>query len=234
MKSRGYVSFLVLFSLLNLTGCKKEDDAEPVVPPDPAVINFGTHDFGSVEDIEGNTYKTIVIGSATWMAENLRTSKTNAGVSLEKYADGDSWKALTSPAYFSYNDVATNVNLYGYVYNEYAKDDVCPTGWHLPSSDEWIELADVLGGISVAGGKMKEEGTVHWSSPNRAATNSSGFTAMPGGSIHQGNLADVRTDGYWWSMELGRFYYNSSGNENLRSKNTALPHEGLAIRCVKD
>lgn len=233
MKSRWYVSFLVLFSLLNLTGCKKEDDAVPVVP-DPTVINFGTHDFGSVQDIEGNTYRTIVIGSATWMAENLRTSKTNADVSLKKYPGSDAWNALTSPAYFSYNDVQANIDLYGYLYNGYAKDNVCPTGWHLPSNDEWVELANALGGIPVAGGKMKEEGTVHWSSPNRAATNSSGFTSLPGGSIYRGNLTDVKTDAYWWSSETGIFYYTSSGNEELRTKQTAIPSEGLAIRCVKD
>lgn len=223
--------FIVLCTSL---GCKDEDENATPAPTGPQPINFGTHDFGTMQDAEGNTYKTIVIGSATWMAQNLRVTKTTDGQSLEAWAGYDKWRTTTKAAYYFYEGSSHDVSLYGYLYNSAARNNVCPTGWRTPTSADWQGLAGELGGKALAGGKMKEEGTAHWASPNLGADNSSGFTGMPGGSIHNGVLSDVGQDGYWWSAEPGAFYYATSSRIEMRNKNTALDEEGNAIRCVKD
>ena len=77
---------------------------------------------------------------------------------------------------------------------------VCPTGWHLPSNAEWTELVDYLGGVSVAGGKLKEIGTTHWVIPIVGATNETGFTALPGGvRLVNGNFLNIGNSTGWWS-----------------------------------
>ena len=109
---------------------------------------------------DGQTYATVDIGSQTWMEENLN------------YVTVNSW---------TYNDNPATGDIYGRLYTYDAALTACPNGWHLPSDEEWTTLIDFLGGSSVAGGKMRETGTSHWDSPNSGATNSSGFTGLPGG-----------------------------------------------------
>lgn len=224
-------TILILSVLLN---CSKKDDSDP--KPGFIPIDFGSSTFGTVSDNEGNSYKTITIGSATWMAENLRVLKYRNGDDIDKVPTGTVWEEHTTGGVFRYHDDANNQALYGYLYNSFAKTDprgVCPSGWHIPASDEWEALAAQLGGIDEAGTKMKEAGTAHWITPG-TGDNSSGFTGMPGGSIHNGLIADIGTDGYWWSAEDGNFYYLTYNFRSLRNKDTADPDEGLAIRCVKD
>lgn len=235
MKPTYLFSICILLSMGITLGCKDEEaaPAKPT-PTGPQPINFGTHDFGTMQDSEGNTYKTIGIGSATWMAQNLRVSKTTNGQSLEAWTDADKWRSTTMAAYYSYQGSSNDVSLYGYLYNAAASNSVCPTGWHTPSKGEWQSLAATLGGLASAGGKMKEEGTAHWATPNLGGDNSSGFTAMPGGSIHLGVLMDVGQDAYWWSTDSKTFYYNSASRVEMRTKNTALADEGMAVRCVMD
>ncbi len=139
------------------------------------VDNNGICDYlqGTVSDIEGNTYKTIKIGTQTWMAENLKTTK---------YKDGSEIPNITNNG--DYDNNPANSETYGRLYNWYTVDDdkgVCPEGWHVPDDAEYTVLTDYLGGESVAGGKMKETGTEHWNSPNTGATNESGFTGLPRG-----------------------------------------------------
>ena len=142
-----------LGELICLTCCKKDEDK-------PAV------EYGTVVDIDGNSYKTVKIGSQEWMAENLKTTK---------YRNGDSIKTTipstldltneTSPKYqWAYGGIESNVATYGRLYTWYAVTDsrnVCPIGWHIPSDSEWTILTNYLGGINTAGGKMKEIGTTH-------------------------------------------------------------------------
>ncbi|HNP95594.1 MAG TPA: FISUMP domain-containing protein [Cyclobacteriaceae bacterium] len=214
--------------LFAISGCKKEED-EPA--PNDGGINFGSHDFGSMTDEEGNTYKTIVIGSATWMAENLKVTKLNDGTDIPAVPAAQ-WISRTAPAY--YDGSAEFIAIYGRHYNAAASIKACPTGWHLPSSKEWDDLASAVGGMSVAGGKLKETGIQHWVNPNVAAENSFGFTGLPAGSIHIGALRDRGSDGYWWANDQITFYYASASLAQMRTKSTATPDNGLSIRCVKD
>jgi uncharacterized protein (TIGR02145 family) len=91
---------------------------------------------------------------------------------------------LSEPAYRQYNnDEVTNDNTFGARYYWIAVNTgkLCPTGWHVPTDNEWTSLTDYLGEDTKAGGQLKETGTTHWLSPNYGATNESGFTALPGG-----------------------------------------------------
>ena len=163
---------------------------------------------GTVSDIDGNTYNTIVIGSQTWMAENLKTSRYADATPIPHIENTTAWDALTvnDLAYCWFNGSSSNAATYGYLYNWPAAmkgaastdanpsgvQGVCPAGWHLPSDSEWKEMEIYLGmspgvvdDLGFRGtdecGKLKEVGLDHWWSPNTGATNESGFTALPGG-----------------------------------------------------
>ena len=126
---------------------------------------------GMISDVDGNEYKTVKIGSQWWMAENLRTTRFNEGTPISHVPNDTSWQNLLIPGYCWYgNDSITYADPYGALYNFYSVADtnslnVCPSGWHIPSSAEWTTLTNFLGGATLAGGKMKEAGTAHWSSP---------------------------------------------------------------------
>ena len=114
-----------------------------------------------------------------------------------------------------------------------------PAGWHLPSDSDWTTLTTFLGGEYVAGGKLKEAGPSHWQEPTEGATNSSGFTALPGGfRYNRGAFYNIGYLGVWWSsMESSTFtaylrgmYYNSSDVSRLN----LVMHYGFSVRCLKD
>ena len=206
------------------------------------VIKFTTQDYGSVTDIEGNEYKTITIGTQTWMMKNLRTTKYKDGTAIRLIKDSASWASLTTPAYCWYkNDEAAFKSTYGALYNWYTvtTGKLCPAGWHAPSDDEWNILTSNLGGELIAGGKLKERGTSYWVEPNTGATNESGFSALPGGfRYHDGVFFDLGFGGYWWSSKqystgdaFFRFLYymdSTAFRFNNRKKN------GFSVRCLQD
>ena len=121
---------------------------------------------------------------------------------------------------------------------------ICPEGWHLPSEAEWLQLSNYLNGSGDDGGVLKEEGTLHWESPNTGATNEFGFTALPGG--YRGDASSftkIKTNGHWWSTtadngnSCARYFYLSHGNANAEifyEKNTQNKGWGLSVRCVRD
>ena len=160
----------------------------------------------NIIDIEGNSYKTVTIGTQTWFAENLKITKYNDGTSIPIVKDNKQWQYLTNPAYNEYIDTAAN-SKYGKLYNWYAinpttngNKNVCPIGWHVPTDTEWTLLTDYLGGESVAGGKMKIIGTKDWKTPNTGATNLCMFNAFPSGGIGLPiNNGNIGGDGNWWS-----------------------------------
>ena len=137
----------------------------------------------TISDIDGNIYNTITIGTQIWTKENLKTTRFSNGDSIATTAlpiNNDS----TSIFQWAYNQDSLNIPVYGRLFTWYAVTDsrnVCPTGWHVPSEAEWLSLANFLGGDTIAGDKMKETGTTHWLSTSNMVTNSSGFTALPGG-----------------------------------------------------
>src|SRR5664280_1993486 len=183
-----------------------------------AGTSYGTEmDFttrlGTITDVDGNIYNTVTIGTQTWMAENLKTTKYNDGTAIPLVTDNSAWATLTTGAYSNYSDNPSNSTTYGRLYNGYVVDNnaatkvasnggknVCPTSWHVPTDAEWITLTTYLGGGSVAGGKLKETGTTHWTTPNTGATNETGFTALPGGyRSTNGAYNNFEDYGYWWS-----------------------------------
>ncbi len=156
---------------------------------------------GMVSDQQGTLYKTKKIGAQTWMTENLNV-KIFADGSRIPFERGSAWYALTTPSYCWVQDDDSRTSVYGQLYNFYAVTDprnICPAGWHVPSLDEWNAMITSLGGNSMAGGKLKESGIVHWITPNEGASNSSGFTGLPAGVRDQLKYIDFTISGYFWS-----------------------------------
>lgn len=195
----------------------------------------------TVTDIDGNVYQTVTIGTQTWMVENLKTTKYNDGTSIPLITDSYQWTNLSTGAYCWTNNDINNKALYGALYNFYTASSgkLAPVGWHIPTEIDWITLTSYLGGILVAGGEIKETGTVHWTSANVGATNNSGFTALPGGyrSPISGDYINFGTRAVFWgsteSNSLGGRYIMEDTSTKIDygyySKNY-----GFSIRCIKD
>jgi uncharacterized protein (TIGR02145 family) len=200
----------------------------------------------TVKDIEGNIYKTVKIGSQVWMAENLKTTKYNDGTEIPIATDNAAWNALVTPSYCYYDNLKIYKDTFGALYNWYTLNstsnrgkNVCPTGWHIPTSMEWNLLMKYLGGSISAGGKLKEVGTAHWIAPNDYATNESGFTALAGGN--RGSNGKFNRFGYtgnWWSStnysasEADGFCINYDLNDLTNYSNNKKC--GYSVRCIKD
>jgi uncharacterized protein (TIGR02145 family) len=246
MKKIIKISVLVLFVILVINGCKKENSYNPTNGKTTAVFNSSVT-YGTLTDQDGNVYKTITIGTQTWMAENLRTTKYRDGSAIPNITDKTAWGNISTGAYCNYNNTtsADTIATYGRLYNWYAATEsrnIAPAGWHVPNDAEWETLIYYLGGFSVAGGKMKETGTTHWISPNTGATNESGFTALPSG-LRLGYI-------YGTFDIMGAFgiYLSSTFNNidfqllcpSVSNWNTITPHyaggkdDGFAVRLVKD
>lgn len=205
-------------------------------------ITFKNSPSNTVTDIDGNVYKTVKIGTQTWMAENLRTVRYRN----YEYIANTPWNYTSTGLYCDFNNDPNLGILNGHIYNWYAATDVrsiAPVGWHVPSNEEWATLANSLGGANVAGTKMKETGTTHWYSPNNYATNESGFNALPGGMRDAGGTFSNYQNGYyktinWWSTTSS--YYNSAGCIQVTFDypnlfiSTTQRDNGCYIRCVKD
>ena len=202
--------------------------------------------FATIQDVEGNVYKIVTLGTQTWMAENLKTTKFKNGANIPHVVDSLSWGQLLTPAYCWYkNDKTTYGQDYGALYNWFTVNtgNLCPTGWHVPSDAEWTTLADHMGGEWVAGSKLKEVGYTYWQSPNSAATNEVGFSARAGGRrFWHGEYFWLKTSAFWWSTdEYGywydakyrQIYYFSASTCPLSSSND-YKQTGLSVRCVKD
>lgn len=218
--------------LLIATGCKKKEDSI------------------TATDIDGNVYKTVTIGTQTWFNENLKTTRYYDGTDIPEVTDYDDWFDLTTPGYCWYeNNESLYKDAYGALYNWYVVETgkLCPQGWHVPSDNEWQQLvmfldpdaASGFGESLIAGGKLKEKGTTHWSAPNEGATNETGFTALPGGvRLNSHDFVDNGNFGFWWSstefsdplswvVDMG---YNNSSLYRYKAYKTT----GLSVRCLKD
>lgn len=200
----------------------------------------------TVKDIDGNVYNTIVIGGQVWMKENLKTTKYNNGddIGTTKCPDFD-YDGETTPKYqWAYAGDESNVDIYGRLYTWYTVTDrrkICPTGWHVPTEDEWVSLFEYLGGALAANGKLKETGITHWTSPNADATNESGFTALPGGSHWSDVFVDLGNYGHFWTSTEAvkdtsfawRRLVTFSGTP-YQHRGTSYKKIGWSVRCLKD
>lgn len=192
--------------------------------------------YGSVTDIDGNVYKTIQIGTQTWIAENLKTISYNDGTPIPLITADSVWVKLRTPGCcWMHNDENIFKDMYGAIYNYFSVSTgkLCPAGWHVSTIADWDTLANFLGGKPVAGSKLKEISNYHWKTPNTGATNTSGFTALPGGQRSSGSFSAAGYWGRWWCSELWavkRLQYNNSALEGAGCD----PQCGYSVRCVKN
>ncbi len=214
MKRRLLLVLLLAFSMLFLgnAGCE---------PPEPPPVDQFNPDleYGEMTDPrDGQQYKIVVIGTQTWMAENLNYTPNT----------GNSW---------CYDDDPAACKMYGRLYDWETALNVCPSGWHLPSDVEWTILTTYLG--DNAGGKMKS--TKDWDAPNTDATNESGFSGLPGGrryDYYGGLFYDLGSYGYWWSAS------ESSADNAWRrrlgyrggyvGRGSGYKEGGFSVRCLRN
>ena len=200
----------------------------------------------TITDFEGNIYKTVTIGDQHWMAENLNVSKYNDGTLIPNIKENLKWQNNTTGAWAFYKNDAAKYAKYGKIYNWYAlspftngNKNVCPSGWHVPTDDEWQILSNFLGDEGDNGGKIKEVGTKNWNAPNTSATNSTLFTALPGGyRTYIGEFEGLHEIGCWWSSTESdseqayyRTLYFDEAYINNRNKSKV---DGFSVRCIKD
>lgn len=212
------------------------------------VFSFHTRVIPSiVKDGDGNEYHPILIGEQVWLKENLKTTKFNNGTDIDLMEDYGVWKTLTTPAYCWYDNDINNKNIYGALYNWYVVDptkgkNVCPSGFHVPTENEFKTLSTTIGNN---GGALKEIGTVetstgYWDEPNTGASNSTGFTARPGGRRDATNLSGFRLINKYatfWSSSVntGQGSYISLSNINNNFYTGTLTFQiGGSVRCVRD
>jgi uncharacterized protein (TIGR02145 family) len=185
---------------------------------------------------------SVIIGSQIWKSKNLDVITYRNGDTIPQVNDPAEWANLKTGAWCHYNNDASNNSAYGKLYNWYAINDtrgLSPEGWHIPSDAEFTILSDYLGGESVAGGKMKETGYTHWLSPNEGATNSSGFSGLPGGyRSSNGYYYSIRYYGYWWSStvydDTYAWYIYLYYNYTDLSRDYNYKVCGFSVRCVRD
>lgn len=211
---------------------------------------------GYGNQVSFTTASTVAIGTQTWTAINLDVATYSDGTSIPQVTTASDWAGLTTGAWCYYNNDSANGAVYGKLYNWYAvagihdaasfsnpslRKQLAPTGYHIPTDAEWTLLTDFLGGESVAGGAMKETGTTHWFAPNTGATNSSGFTGLPGGHRTYGADATfhaIGSYGFWWSSleydatnAWGSVLHLDNGTAYWASNNKA---NGFSVRCLRD
>lgn len=186
----------------------------------------------------------IKIGDMTWMKKNLNVSSYRNGDPIPNVTDMARWDTLTTGAYCYYdNDAATYASVYGKLYNWYAVNDprgLAPMGWHVASDKEWFRVADFLGGDKIAGLRMMEKGHAHWHGLDSIATNSSGFTALPGG-YRDGSrgFTGVREWAFWWTSTKtevpgGGIFRDLLFDESRLDGDGIEAYQGYSVRCVKD
>lgn len=212
------------------------------IPIESKIIDV---EFVSCVDNDDRSYKAVKIGDQWWMAENLAylpaVSPSLDGSDTEPiyYVHGYEGTSITSAKQ------QVNYTTYGVLYNWPAALAACPSGWHLPTDAEWTELTEYVGGIGIAGDKLKETGTSHWANYNIGATNEEGFSALPGSyrsalAMRSGSrFRPIGYNGYWWSstesstnsepwiriLDSGQsFIYRSPSGKDF----------GLSVRCVRD
>ncbi len=239
----------LLASVILLLSCKKES-SNPSSNQSTNTTSSTAKYGNGVTDLDGYKYKTIIIGNQEWMGENLKVSKYEDGTVIPNVTDNTQWSKLTSGAWCYNNNNITNNLKFGKLYNWYAvspttngNKNVCPTGWHVPTDNEWSIMTDFLGGEAKAGGKLRDAGESSWNSSSTSNTNPYLFSALPGGAREpDGNFISIGNYGSWWSnTDNTQLYFNitswtrsmeGSGDDILRLY--SVKGTGLSIRCIKD
>lgn len=231
MKTKIWIYSLAILavSLMITSGCKKKDDN-----------NNSTLIPTTVADIDGKVYHTKIIGAQVWLIENLNVTHYRNGDPIPNVTDRAAWHSLTTGAYCNYDNNENISTTYGRLYNWYAVHDsrgICPQGWHVATMADDTILINYLGGGEIAGGKMRA--TSGWDN-GLNGTNSSGFSALPGGTRWQ--LPDFNGLG-----AVADFWTSTEGYSNLTAYKMgmypAYPEQvdiygdypksaGFSVRCV--
>jgi uncharacterized protein (TIGR02145 family) len=230
----------------------KSDVYKTVVASTPTESTTIIPEFVKCIDYGNYSYQVVKIGNQTWMAENLKTLRYRNGDSIPYIYEDTVWVNLKKGACTAFLNYEPCVPYVGQLYNWFAVNDergLCPTGWHVSTSAEWDTLINFLGGEQVAGGKLKTTGIDYtdyfdldhrdWKYPNTGATNSSGFSAGPGGSRN--------TDGRLYNQGINLFYWLADERDSYYAYNryiwfkhayvTKVFHtkvDGFVVRCVKE
>jgi len=208
--------------------------------------SYATNSAGTAYGNELAFFATgsVIIGTQVWMSKNLDVSKYRNGDLIPNVPDLTQWAGLTTGAWNNYNNDPLNGNIYGKLYNGYAVLDpreLAPLGWHIPSMAEWNTLVSFLG-TAEAADRLRDSSWI--SSPPTPITNSSRFSALPGGkdSIGVGGFGGygwpegLGSSGYWWTNQINQFgmviFKIYSGTSYLISHNPY--YQGYSVRCIKD
>ena len=193
-----------------------------------------------VTNFDGNVYDTVVIGQQTWLKSDLLVTHFRNGDSIPNVVEAKDWIRLKTCAYCDYSDVTANSKFTNRLYNWYCVIDtagLCPVGFHVPDGVEWKKLINFLGGNFEAGGRLKS--TKNWEPPNEAASDSVGFSALPGG--HRFTDGAFLTKGYngnWWTSTKHSLIHAYSISLNTYTgfiDNSNFDNKaGLSVRCIKD
>jgi uncharacterized protein (TIGR02145 family) len=231
----------ILAVIILFAACNESSTPDPGTAPTTTVTKeSSTPDTGTAPKT------TVTIGTQVWMLKNLDVSIYKNGDTIPQVTDPEAWASLTNGAWCYYDNDSSQNATYGKLYNWYAVADprgLAPAGYHIPSDAEWTTLSMGLGGDLAEGGKMKETGTTHWTTPNTGATNSSGFTGLPGGNRiangSNGPFFDVGVYGYWWSSTESSpthawYRYLLSTVSSITHGNNFSKNYGFSVRCLRD
>jgi uncharacterized protein (TIGR02145 family) len=213
---------------------------------------------GTVSDIDGNVYRTIVIGSQEWTLTNLKTTKLNNGTAIPNVTNDNAWAVLTTPGYcWYYNDKAA-YEKYGALYNWYTVNTgtLAPMGWRVPTDADWTVLENYLianrynyDGTTTGNKIAKSMAAMVWITSmvdsgsignNLSTNNKSGFSALPGGyRWTDGVFLNQSLGGRWWSATEYDASYSWYRNLNYDGNNLGRDYRyykicGFSVRLVRD
>ncbi len=228
-------------------------------------VEYGTESIagqctGTISDIDGNIYNVLPIGTQCWMKENLKTTKYRNGTPILHVEDNTTWESITDTgAYAWYDNDISWKDKYGALYKWYTTIDtngLCPTGWHVPSEQEWTILTNYIGGtVSPHGQKLKSCRQVNsylggdcattehprWDEYiSGYGTDNYGFSGLPGGIRGlDGGFFGLGTRAWWWATitpysggytPCRELFYN----DNTIQTNYWDARCGGSIRCIRD
>jgi len=201
-------------------------------------FSYAPPSFGIVSDYDGNVYTYITVGTRQWLIQNFKCTHYADGTPIPNIPLAANWILDVTGAYCWYNNDAVTYADYGLLYNSYAVHNahgLAIAGWRVPDNNDWDALITALGGILIAGAKLKETGLAHWLTPNIGAIDIIGFKALPGGLRNLiGNFDEITEDGMFWSTDI--YYYACFHNAIHVSKQDYAGFEknGISVRLVRD